>query len=79
MLFPRQTSMNNNVNVDVFSKLQHLKTLRVAHRLLDASITSLGHDVLADQLQVQRMKKEKLRLRDLITRLESEMIPDLNA
>ncbi len=32
-----------------------------------------------DQLRVQRLKKEKLRLKDTIARLESAMIPDLNA
>ena len=34
---------------------------------------------LADQLRVSRLKKQKLRLKDMITRLESQLIPDLNA
>ncbi len=71
--------MTDNVNTDVFSKLEHLKELRVAHRDLDAAIFALARDAAVDQLRVRRLKKEKLRLKDLITRLESAMIPDLNA
>lgn len=71
--------MTDNVNTDVFSKLLRLKELRVAHRDLDVTIASLAHNAGVDQLRVQRLKKEKLRLKDIITRLESAMIPDLNA
>ena len=49
------------------------------HRDLDAAIDSLAASSTADQLQVRRLKKQKLRLRDQITRLESQLIPDLNA
>lgn len=71
--------MIDNVNTDVFSRLERLKELRVAHRDLDAAIAALARDADADQLRVRRLKKEKLRLKDIITRLESAMIPDLNA
>ena len=71
--------MTDNINTDVFSKLLHLKELRVAHRDLDATIASLALDASVDQLRVKRLKKEKLRLKDIIARLESAMIPDLNA
>ena len=71
--------MTDNVNTDVFSKLLRLKELRVAHRDLDVAIASLDRSAGADQLRVRRLKKEKLRLKDLITRLESALIPDLNA
>ena len=71
--------MTDNVNTDVFSKLQRLKELRVAHRDLDVSIAELVRDLDADQLRIKRLKKEKLRLKDTIARLESAMIPDLNA
>jgi len=71
--------MIDNVNTDAFSKLQRLKELRVAHRDLDAAISALARDLDADQLRVRRLKKEKLRLKDIIARLESAMIPDLNA
>lgn len=71
--------MNDNVNTDAFGGLQRLKELRVAHRDLDVAIAALARDTEADQLRVRRLKKEKLRLKDMIARLESAMIPDLNA
>ncbi|MHB8427395.1 MAG: YdcH family protein [Acidiferrobacterales bacterium] len=56
-----------------------LLKLRAEHRSLDQVISQLSVDLLADQLQLQRLKKRKLQLKDFIARLESRMIPDLNA
>ncbi len=56
-----------------------LQTLRVEHRDLDAAITALAGDNAADQLQMARLKKRKLRLRDEIALLEDRMIPDIIA
>jgi hypothetical protein len=39
----------------------------------------LSMDVNTDELQMKRLKKRKLMLKDQITRLESQLIPDLNA
>jgi hypothetical protein len=39
----------------------------------------LQQDPLADELQLRRLKKRKLRLKDLIAQIESAMIPDLDA
>jgi hypothetical protein len=71
--------MTDNVDTEIFGARGQLKELRVAHRELDDAIVSLARDPEADQLQVRRLKKEKLRLKDLIARLESALIPDLNA
>lgn len=71
--------MTDKINTEAFSKLERLKELRVAHRDLDAAITALARESDADQLRVRRLKKEKLRLKDIIARLESALIPDLNA
>ena len=71
--------MTDNVNTNAFSNLRRLKELRVAHRDLDAAISALVQNSDADQLRVRRLKKEKLRLKDFIARLESALIPDLNA
>lgn len=56
-----------------------LAALREEHRDLDAAITGLAADPSVDQLRLRRMKKRKLKLKDWIDRLESELIPDLDA
>lgn len=56
-----------------------LETLRVEHRDLDAAIGALAEGGASDQLQLMRLKKRKLRLRDEIALLEDQMIPDIIA
>ena len=56
-----------------------LAELRVEHRDLDAAIDSMAHAIGRDELQLTRMKKRKLLLKDAIARLESKLIPDLDA
>jgi len=56
-----------------------LAELRVEHRDLDDMIARLLEGPYVDQLQVRRMKKRKLMLKDVIARLESASIPDLDA
>ena len=56
-----------------------LDQLRLEHRDLDDVIGRLSEDPHVDQLQLRRMKKRKLYLKDLITRLESKLIPDIDA
>ena len=58
---------------------QRLEGLRLEHRDLDDAITALEENTYVDQLQLRRMKKRKLQLKDAIARLESRLIPDLNA
>ena len=70
---------NNNVESGAFSKLERLRDLRMSHRDLDDLIDRLSEDPLVDQLRLRRLKKRKLQLKDMIARLESELIPDLNA
>lgn len=57
------------------SLLRRLHELRSEHRDLDTVIARLIEQPL-DQLQVQRLKKRKLLLKDEIARLESRLIPD---
>ena len=59
--------------------LRRLELLRVEHRDLDAAIGALSSANVADQLQIARLKKRKLRLRDEITMLEDRLIPDIIA
>ncbi len=53
--------------------------LRQQHRDLDAAITSLEIAVVRDQLQLRRLKKMKLQLKDQISRLEDDLLPDIIA
>jgi hypothetical protein len=58
---------------------RRLELLRIEHRDLDAAIVALGATGVPDQLQVARLKKRKLRLRDEIALLEDQLIPDIIA
>lgn len=56
-----------------------LAVLRQEHRDLDSAIAALIESGSSDQLQLARLKKRKLRLKDEILALESQMIPDIIA
>ncbi|MDE0930462.1 MAG: YdcH family protein [Halioglobus sp.] len=56
-----------------------LLNLQTKHRALDVQIDELHGFPYQNQILLQRLKKEKLRLKDAITRLKDDMIPDLNA
>lgn len=71
--------MGDKINTEVFGKLRKLKQLRMEHRDLDEVIIRLSQDPFVDQLMLKRLKKRKLQIKDSIERLQSEMIPDLNA
>ena len=58
---------------------ENLKDLRVEHRELDQEIIDLYENPSLDSLELRRMKKRKLLLKEFIVKLESELIPDLNA
>jgi hypothetical protein len=58
------------------SLLRQLHELRSEHRDLDTVIARLSEGPAIDQLQLQRLKKRKLLLKDEIARLESRLIPD---
>ncbi|GJD33969.1 YdcH family protein [Methylobacterium aerolatum] len=56
-----------------------LARLREEHRDLDGAIDALERSVAGDQLQIQRLKKRKLTLRDRISHLEDLITPDIIA
>ncbi|MET0370960.1 MAG: DUF465 domain-containing protein [Sphingobium sp.] len=59
--------------------MRRLEMLRVDHRDLDAAIAALVDVGSPDQMQVARLKKRKLRLRDEIAMLEDALVPDIIA
>ncbi len=71
--------MSEKVDTESFKEFARLRELRVSHRDLDYLIDSLSHDPMVDQLRIRRLKKRRLVLKDTIVRLESELIPDLDA
>lgn len=56
-----------------------LEDLRTEHRDLDEVIQHLVATRHHDSMRIQRLKKRKLKLKDMIAKLESELIPDLDA
>jgi len=56
-----------------------LEEMRIEHRDLDEVIRHLIETRHTDSMRIQRLKKRKLKLKDMITKLESELIPDLDA
>lgn len=71
--------MNDKIDTESFREYEKLRELRISHRDLDDLIDRLSHDPLVDQLRIRRLKKKKLILKDMIARLESDIIPDLDA
>ena len=64
---------------ELLTPAMRLLDLESRHRSLDLEIAELYDFPYQDQIHLQRLKKEKLRLKDAIERLKDDMIPDLNA
>lgn len=58
---------------------KRLESLRIEHRDLDAAIAALTMAGSPDQLQIARLKKRKLKLKDQMLMLEDHLIPDIIA
>jgi len=56
-----------------------LTSLRQQHRDLDVAIGTLEASGAGDQLQLRRLKKMKLQIKDMITKIEDKLIPDIIA
>jgi hypothetical protein len=69
----------DNIDRELFRNIEKLRQLRIEHRDLDDVIARLSMDIHVDQIQLKRLKKRKLMLKDQIERYVSLMIPDLNA
>ncbi len=68
--------MQENHTEELQSRIEKLKT---EHRDLDDVLKRLAVDPSSDELQIRRLKKRKLQLKDSIVMLESQALPDLTA
>jgi hypothetical protein len=68
-----------NPTADVNALRRRIEQLYLEHRDLDDVITRLVEATPHDQLQVQRLKKRKLYVKDQITALEAQLTPDIPA
>ena len=67
------------MDLDLEALKAKLATLKTEHRDLDDVIARLAERAPFDQLQLQRLKKRKLLLKDQISKIESELLPDIIA
>lgn len=65
--------------MDIEDMQNRLTALRVEHRDLDSAIDALVRNGASDQLQLARLKKRKLGLKDEISLIETRLIPDIIA
>ena len=68
--------MSEDQGSDLCQRIQNLKG---EHRALDEELRAIANDPLVDDLQIQRLKKRKLFLKDSIAHLESSLVPDITA
>ncbi len=68
---------DNNDNTEVMR--QRLAELKSEHRDLDDVIAHIGETAPFDQVQIKRLKKRKLLLKDQIAHIESKLLPDIIA
>ncbi|MBV9829421.1 MAG: DUF465 domain-containing protein [Alphaproteobacteria bacterium] len=67
------------MDLDVETLKAKLAALKMEHRDLDDIISRVADTGPFDQLQMQRLKKRKLMLKDQISKIESELLPDIIA
>lgn len=71
-------NMHHEMSHDEIARAR-LAALRCEHRDLDEAIAALSASALTSSLALQRLKKQKLMLKDQIARLEDEITPDIIA
>ncbi len=67
------------MDLDLEAIKTRLEQLKIEHRDLDDAIARITEKGPFNQLQIQRLKKRKLVLKDLITKLESQLVPNIIA
>ena len=80
VLFPLQALLCHNMAMSPSEDIQQRITeLEIEHRDLDTVIAELTNDLLHEELQLRRLKKRKLQLKDHITLLKMQLVPDIPA
>jgi hypothetical protein len=74
-----EQSMNDIGNVNRVVLMQRLQAMKIEHRDLDVVVHELGRNPAHDQLQLTRLKRRKLLLKDQIAWLERQIDPDVSA
>jgi hypothetical protein len=67
------------MDLDIEALKTKLAALKTEHRDLDEVIARLAEQAPFDQLKLRRLKKRKLALKDQISKIESELLPDIIA
>jgi hypothetical protein len=73
------TDETENIDRELFRNIEKLRQLRIEPRDLDEVIARLSMDIHVDEIELKRLKRRKLLLKDQIERYGSHLIPDLNA
>jgi len=68
-----------DIELDEEAIRERIAQFKIEHHDLDDAISRLSEGPYVDQIQIRRLKKRKLQLKDAIAKLESKLIPDLNA
>ena len=71
--------MNDNREVDEQGIRAKIATLRIEHQDLDDAVAALSAASVPDMIQIARLKRKKLALRDQIVLLEDQLTPDIIA
>lgn len=67
------------MDLDVEALKSRIEALKTEHRDLDEAIARIGDQAAFNPVHLQRLKKRKLALKDLIAKLESQLLPDIIA
>ena len=67
------------MNHEIEASKYKIITMQVEHHDLDVVITKLSEKPYPDQLQLKRLKKRRLQLKDIITKLKEQLVPDILA
>tara|TARA_B100000315_G_scaffold111440_1_gene102248 strand:- start:540 stop:779 length:240 start_codon:yes stop_codon:yes gene_type:complete len=79
MIPGQQTKRFFGVMTNKDADAEELESLRAEHRVLDERIDGILADGIYDDVEIQRLKKRKLRIKDQMIQLESALLPDIIA